>query len=168
MTNEDRGPLLVVTVLIDSSARAAAVTRSHGDAMERAMTAAGTSQVAGFELVELPIGPHAFAALRRALNMPPTTVALYDLFPISASLPAELRTIAGQFLAAEALWAMEEQDLLGGAPPGERLSLPKGWTKDPHDVRQRLVEAGATQLSEQAVVTFGEIKARWDASAPTS
>lgn len=168
MTDAEQGPRLVVTVLIDSSARAAAVTRSHGDAMVRAMEAAAGCTVAGFDLVELPIAPKAFAALRRSLQMPPTTVALYDLFPISAKLAENLRTIAGQFLAAEALWAMEEQELLKGAPPAERMDLPRGWDKNPHKIRERLVEAGATDLSEPAIMAFIEIKKRWDAATPAS
>jgi hypothetical protein len=134
--------------------------------MERAMVAAAGHGVADFELVELPIGPKAFANLRRSLAMPPTTVALYDLFPLSTKLPAELRTIAGQFLAAEALWAMELQGALGGETPRERFNLPRGWSKDPHDIRQKLVDAGATSLSEPAILAFRDIKEKWDQSAP--
>ena len=83
-------------------------------------------------------------------------------------LPSELRTIAGQFLAAEALWAMEEQGFLGGETPNERFSLPRGWSKDPKEIRQKLVEAGATALTEPAVLAFRDIKQKWDASAPAT
>jgi hypothetical protein len=163
----DPRPLLVVTVLLDQSARAAAITRSHGDAMERAINASAGQAIAGMELAELQIAPLAFAALRRHLAMPPTTVALYDVFPLASHLAPELRRIAGQFLAAEALWALEEQGMTDGVPPGERFDLPKGWVKDPKDIRDKLVEAGATALSAEAVQTFSRIKQAWDAHAPS-
>jgi hypothetical protein len=157
-------PLLVVTVLMDASARPAAVTRSHGDALERALSASAGHDTAGLELIELPIAPKAFAALRRNLTMPPTTVAVYDIFPLSAQVAPELRKVAGQFLAAEALWAMEEQNLLDGVPPNEKLDLPAGWDKDPKAVRGKLVEAGASTLTDAAIQTFAKIKAKWDAT----
>ncbi|MEM9194931.1 MAG: hypothetical protein AAGF12_37475 [Myxococcota bacterium] len=159
-------PLLVVTVLLDSSARSAAITRSHGDAMERALNASVGHETAGMDLAELPIAKNAFANLRRSLTMPPDTVALYDIFPLNAALPAEVQKLAGQFLAAEALWALEEQGLLGGVPPNERFDLPKGWSKDPKDIRAKLVEAGANQLSEEAIRTFQAIKQKWDGAQP--
>ena len=40
------------------------------------------------------------------------TVTVYDLFPLSALLDPRYRTVAGQFLAAEALWTLEEQGML--------------------------------------------------------
>ena len=110
----DPRPLLVVTVLLDQAARPALVTQSHGDAMERAIGAAASHEIAGLELAELPIATLAFAALRRSLTMPPSTVALYDIFPLASGLPAAVRTVAGQFLAAEALWTLEEQGMLSG------------------------------------------------------
>jgi hypothetical protein len=167
MPDTDPGPLLVVTVLLDASARPAAITRSHGDAMERALIATAGQPTAGLELAELAIAPKAFAHLKRGLAMPPGTVALYDIFPLAPSVPAPIRTIAGQFLAAEALWALEEQGLLGGVPPAERFDLPKGWTKDPTDIRKRLIEAGTSALSNQAVESYLSIKTRWDSRAPS-
>lgn len=164
MGQTDPRPLLVVTVLMDSSARPAAITRSHGDAMERAMKATAGRQIAGIEIAELPIAPKAFAALRRNLALGEDTVALYDIFPLAAELAPGLRTIAGQFLAAEALWALEEGGMLSGVPPQEKLDLPKGWKKDPHDIRQRLVDAGASALSAEAASTYNEIKKVWDAA----
>jgi hypothetical protein len=163
MTEKDPRPLLVVTVLLDQSARPAAVTRSHGDAMERAITATAGQDIAGLELAELPIAPLAFSALKKHLAMPSDTVALYDLFPLASHLGPEVRRIAGQFLAAEALWALEEQGMTDGVPPAERFDLPRGWSKDPHAIRDKLVELGATDLSEQAIRTFAAIKSAWDA-----
>ena len=78
---------------------------------------------------------------------------------------ARHRQIAGQFLAAEALWALEEQGMLDGIPAGEKLDLPKGWSKDPKEIRQKLVDAGAHNLGEAAIATYREIKSAWDATA---
>ncbi len=166
MADTDPGPLLVVTVLMDQAARPAVLTQSHGDAMERAISASSGHGIAGLELAELPIASKAFANLRRGLVMPPSTVALYDIFPLAPTLPADIKTVAGQFLAAEALWALEEQGMLGGVPPQEHFSLPKGWTKDPKDIRERLIAAGANALTPAAVGTFQKIKTAWDAAAP--
>lgn len=164
MTTDDPGPLLVVTVLVDGSARPAAITRSHADAVERAMVAAGGHEHAGIEIAELPIAPKAFAALRKNLGLGEDTVALYDIFPLGPGLAPNLRTVAGQFLAAEALWALEEQGMLSGIPPQEKLDLPDGWSKDPKEIRRRLVDAGATALSERGAATYDAIKRKWDAA----
>lgn len=166
MTEKDPRPFLIVTVLLDPSARAAAITRSHGDAVDRAMTAAEGEEIAGLDIAELNISPMAFSYLRKNLGMPPGTCALYDVFPLASHLEKEHRTIAGQFLAAEALWALEEQGLTNGAPAVERFSLPEGWTKDPKEIRNKLVEHGALDLTQDAVTTFANVKGRWDASAP--
>lgn len=162
MAEEDPRPLLVITVLLDKQARPALVTQSHGDAVERAMIAAQGVDLAGIELAELPIAPKAFAHLRRGLALPPNKVALYDIFPLSPGLDPELRAIAGQFLAAEALWALEEQGFLKGTAAEEQLSLPKGFPKDPKAIRQRLVDAGDNNLTESAVVAFQTVKQAWD------
>lgn len=162
MSDQQSAPFLVVTVLQDSSARSAAITRSLGDAVERAMVASSGKNIAGVEVAELPIHPKAFAGLRKKLNIPEEQVAIYDVFPMGASVPPELRKIAGQFLAAEALWQLEEQGMLDGVPPGEKLDLPKGWSKDPKEIRQKLVDAGAHNLSDAAVHTYREIKSAWD------
>lgn len=128
------------------------------------MKATAGREIAGIEIAELTIAPKAFAALRRSLALPEDTVALYDIFPLSAALSPDLRTIAGQFLAAEALWALEEGGMLSGVPPQEKLDLPAGWSKDPHSIRQRLVDAGASALSPQAAGTYNAVKQVWDAS----
>jgi hypothetical protein len=168
MTEKDPRPYLVVTVLLDPSARAAAITRSHGDAMERALTATAGADIAGLDIAELNISPKAFSHLRKNLSMPPGTIALYDLFPLASHLAPEHRKIAGQFLAAEALWALEEQGLTNGAPAVERFTLPDGWSKDPKEIRNKLVEVGALDLSATAIQTFAEAKKRWDeTSSPT-
>src|ERR1700712_2359803 len=49
------GPFLVLTAICDASARPAAVTLGHGDAMERALNAANGHETIGIDLVELPI-----------------------------------------------------------------------------------------------------------------
>lgn len=167
MTEKDPRPYLVVTVLLDPSARAAAITRSHGDAMERAIAATEEANIAGLDLAELNISPKAFSYLRKNLAMPPGTIALYDLFPLASHLEPDHRKIAGQFLAAEALWALEEQGYTSGAPAVERFTLPDGWSKDPKEIRNKLVEVGALDLTSAAIQTFAESKKRWDASSPT-
>lgn len=163
MTEERDGrPYLVLTVLLDSSARPAAVSRSHGDAYERSLKATEGHDIAGIELVELPIAAPVFKALRTPLAVPEDTVGLYDVFPLASHLKPEYRKIAAQFLAAEALWTMEEQGLLGGVPVNVKLDVPKGWDNDPKHVHQRLVDAGALDLSEAGIETYKAVKAAWD------
>src|SRR5690606_14925053 len=82
MTDRASLPYLVLTVLLDSTARPAAVTRSHGDALERAMLASHGLDIAGMDLVELPIAKPAFEALKRHLKVPRDAVGIYDLFPL--------------------------------------------------------------------------------------
>lgn len=165
MTSErDERPFIVLTAILDGSARPAAVTISHGDAMERAIHATAGQQIAGMDIVELPIPPPAFSALREHAARSADAVAVYDLFPLAAKLPAEVRSVAGQFLAAEVLWAMEEQGLLKGVPLNLKLELPDGWDRAPKAVHERLVAAGALDLSSQAIETFKHIKSSWDAS----
>ena len=115
--------------------------------------------------VELPIGPAPFGALRKALGLDEEVVGLYDVFPLAAHLDEAVRKVAGQFLAAEAVWALEEQGQLGGVPLNVRLDLPKGWDRDPKKVHEKLVEAGALDLSEDAIETFKRVKSAWDQSA---
>ena len=161
----DVRPFILVTVLLDAGARPAAVTRSHGDAMERAYIASSAEKTAGLDLVELPITPAAFAALRKALGLPDAVVGLYDVFPLAAHLSPAVRRVAGQFLAAEAVWTLEEQGQLGGVPLNARLDLPKGWSNNPKEVHQKLVGAGALDLSADAIDAFKRIKSAWDASS---
>ncbi|MCA9531285.1 MAG: hypothetical protein KC543_14245 [Myxococcales bacterium] len=165
MTTPDPRPFLVVTVLLDYGARPASVTRSHGDALDRAMRASDGRDIAGLDLIELPIAGPAFQALRRVLSLDSETVGLYDVFPLASHLDAPLRKIAGQFLAAEALWTLEEQGQLGGVPINVKLEYPKGWSHDPKAVHGKLVEAGALDLSPAGIETFKVVKAAWDASA---
>jgi hypothetical protein len=160
------GPFLVLTAICDASARAAAITIGHGDAMERALNAAGSHPIEGIDLVELPIAPAAFAALRKHLGISESTVTVYDLFPLSAKLQERYRKIAGQFLAAEALWTLEEQGLLSGVPFTVNFELPRGWDKDPKKLHARLVEEHALELGEQAVHVFKDIKTAWNTSTP--
>jgi hypothetical protein len=165
MTDERDGrPYLVLTVLLDSSARPAAVSRSHGDAYERSLKAAAGHDIAGIELVELPIAAPVFKALRTPLAVPADTVGLYDVFPLASHLKPEYRKIAAQFLAAEALWTLEEQGLLGGVPVNVKLDVPQGWDNDPKHVHERLVNAGALDLSEAGIETYKAIKTAWDRS----
>ncbi|MBW2547151.1 MAG: hypothetical protein JRE82_07910 [Deltaproteobacteria bacterium] len=140
----DPRPYLVITVLLDSSARPAEVSRSHGDAYERSLNASQGK------------------ALRQPLAVPGDAVGLYDVFPLASHLKPEFRKIAGQFLAAEALWTLEEQGLLGGVPVNVKLEVPKGWQTDPKDIHQHLVSEGALDLTESGIETYKAIKTAWD------
>lgn len=164
MRNSDR-PFLILTAICDASARPAAITIGHGDAMERALTAAKGQDTEGIDIVELPISPAAFAALRRHVLISDDRVTVYDLFPLSAALDPRYRAIAGQFLAAEALWALEEQGLLSGVPFTVQFDTPRGWDKDPKKLHERLVSEKALDLSEHAIDTFKLVKSSWDGSA---
>lgn len=164
MSNSER-PFLILTAICDASARPAAVTVGHGDAMERAYIAADGQDTEGIDLVELPIAPAAFAALRRHLQIRDDRVTVYDLFPLSARLNARFRGIAGQFLAAEALWALEEQGLLSGVPFTVQFDVPAGWDKDPKKLHERLVAEGALDLGANAIETFKRVKGTWDSSS---
>ena len=164
MTDKDPRPYLVVTVLLDQGARPATLTRSHGDAMERALMAAHGRDIAGVDLVELPIPTPTFGAIRKQLGRPKGTVGLYDVFPLAAHLEPEVRKTAGQFLAAEALWALEEAGQLGGVPLNVRLDLPDGWEREPKKIHERLVDEGALDLSPEAVESYRAIKDAWHAA----
>jgi hypothetical protein len=164
MPNTER-PFLILTAICDASARPAAITLGHGDAMERALRSAEGQATDGLDLVELPIAPAAFAALRKYLQFEDGRVTVYDLFPLSASLDARYRAIAGQFLAAEALWALEEQGMLSGVPFTVQFDVPRGWDKDPKKLHERLVAEKALDLSDSAVETFKRVKGAWDRSA---
>ncbi len=160
----DPRPYLVITVLLDSSARPADVSRSHGDAYERSLHATQGHDIAGLELVELPIAAPVFKALRQPLAVPGDAVGLYDVFPLASHLKPEYRKIAGQFLAAEALWTMEEQGLLGGVPVNVKLEVPHGWKPDPKQIHQHLVGEGALDLSASGIETYKAIKTAWDST----
>jgi len=168
MPASDPRPFLVLTAILDSSARPAAITRSHGDALERAIQASSGHDVAGLDVVELQVAPASFAGLRKHLNFAADTVAVYDMFPLSSQLGAEVRKVAGQFLAAEILWALDEQGLLSGVPLSLRLDLPRGWSKDPKDVHARLVQSGALDLTPQGIETFKAVKTAFEATRPAA
>lgn len=163
MTEQDPRPFLLLTVVLDAGARPAAQTMGHGAALERAMKASAGNEIAGLDLIELPVQPAAFAALRRHLHLPDDQVGLYDVFPVASHLDKEVRKVAGQFLAADALWTLESQGLLGGVPLNVKLELPKGWGRDPKAVHTRLVEAGAVELTPAGIETFLAVKTAWDA-----
>ncbi len=164
MTERDPRPFLIVTALFDANARPANLTMSHGDALERAIGASASADVAGLDLVELPVGSRAFAALRKQLGVKGQTVGLYDVFPLAAHIDGEVRIVAGQFLAAEAVWALEEQGVLKDVDV--RMDLPAGWNiKNPKEIQARLMESGALELSESAIETYRQVKAAWDQSA---
>jgi hypothetical protein len=159
---------IVVTAIHDQTARPASLTLSHGDAMERAAIATSSIAtrgrgIAGLDIVELPIPPKAFAALRETVGHSPETVAVYDLFPLAQHLDESTRRVAGQFLAAELLWALEEQGHLKGVPLNLKLDVPSGWERAPKWVHEKLVSAGALDLGESAIEDFKAIKSAWDA-----
>ena len=127
------------------------------------MKASQGKDIAGFDIVELPILPKAFAGLKAHLKRDEGTVGVYDVFPLAPHLDADVRRIAGQFLAAEALWTLEEQGLLGGVPLNVRLDIPKDWDRNPKAVHAKLIDARALDLSPDAIETFNQVKATWEA-----
>lgn len=159
----DTRPFIVLTALVDSNARAAAVTMSHGDAYERAQAATKDRAIAGLDIVEIQVQPRAFLALREHAQKSGDAVAVYDLFPLAAHLDGATRKVAGQFLAAEILWALEEQGTLAGVPLNLRLDVPRAWgDRSPKAVHEKLMESGALDLTEQAIDDFKAIKGSWD------
>lgn len=158
-------PFLVLTAILDASARPAAITRNHGDAMERAYKALGKANVSGLDLVELPIAGPSFQALRKHFQFGDDIVAIYDIFPIAAQLDAASRKVAGQFLAADILWTLDGQGLLPGIPLNVKLDLPKDWDKDPKAVHERLMQAGALDINADGIETYKNVKAAWEASS---
>lgn len=164
MAAADTRPFLVITIVHDEHARPAALTQALGDAYERALRASAGKAIAGLEPVELPIRTKEFAALRRALQLPGDEIALYDLFPLASHLDGQSRRVAGQLLAADALWTLESQGLLGGVPLNVHIAAPRGWDPDPKQLHTRLMQAGALDIAPEGIATFNEIKAAWDRS----
>lgn len=159
----DPRPFIVLTALVDSNARAAAVTMSHGDAYEKALVATKGMEVAGLDIVEIQVQPRAFLALRDHAQKSGESVAVYDLFPLASHLDQPTRRVAGQFLAAEILWALEEQGTLAGVPLNLRLDVPRSWgDRSPKAVHEKLLESGALDLTEKAIDDFKTIKSAWD------
>ena len=76
MEDSAKPPFLAIAVVLDAGARAAAVTRSHADAYERATLAANGSDVSGVDLIELTINPTSFLALRKIFQLGEDTVGL--------------------------------------------------------------------------------------------
>lgn len=166
----DTRPFIVLTAIMDASARAAAVTLSHGDAWERAQKAAEGLPLAGLELVEVPpIAAPAFAAMRKQLGLPVNTVGVYDVFPLANHLSADVRRLAGQFLGSEALWMLSEQGLLGPIPfRPPPLDIPKDWDRDPKKVHDRLVEEGALNLTADGIQAYKQLRDAWEAMRPAT
>lgn len=157
----DKGPFIVITAVLDAEARPASVTRSHGEAFERALAATKGHTIANLDLVELPIDKTAHAALRKHLGLPDDQAGVYDVFPLSPTLAPNVRRAAAQFLAAETLWTLDAQGAFGANALSVKLDLPAGWDKDPKAIHQKLVESGALELSDSAVETYRAIKERW-------
>lgn len=161
--SESGRPFIILTAICDASARPAAVTVGHGDAMERALRATEGQDTLGLDLIELPIAPAAFAALRKHLQLGADIVTAYDIFPLAGELKEQYRAVAGQFLAAEALWTLEEQGLLSGVPFTIQFDVPSGWDKEPKKLHERLVAEKALALDANAIETFKAVKAAWEA-----
>jgi len=159
------GPFIVLTSVLDAEARPASITRAHGEAFERLLQATAAHAIAGVDLVELPIDHAAHVALRKHLGLSDAHAGVYDVFPLSPSLDAGVRRAAGQFLAAEMLWNLDAQGIFGKQAISIKLDLPSGWDKDPKAVHQKLIEAGALELSPEAVETYLSIKSAWGASS---
>ena len=119
--------------------------------------------VAGIDLVELPLPTQTFAALRKHLGRAKDAVGLYDVFPLVSHLTPAVRCTAGQFLAAEALWALDAAGQLGGVPLNVKLDLPKGWEREPKKIHERLMSEGALELTPEAIQTYRSVKEAWDA-----
>jgi hypothetical protein len=125
------------------------------------LRATSTHPIAGVDLVELPIDHAAHVALRKHLGLDDEHAGVYDVFPLSPQLDASVRKAAGQFLAAEALWNLDAENVFGKQALSVKLDLPAGWDKDPKAVHQKLIEAGALELSSEAVETYKAIKSAW-------
>lgn len=157
-------PFIVLTSVLDAEARPASITRAHGEAFERLLPATQGHAVAGVDLVELPIDHAAHVAMRKHLGLSDDHAGVYDVFPLSPALNPSVRRAAAQFLAAEMLWNLDAQGVFGKQTLSVKLDLPAGWDKDPQAVHQKLVEAGALELTPEAVETYKAIKSAWSAA----
>jgi hypothetical protein len=162
--NKRTAPFIVLTSVLDAEARPASVTRAHGEAFERLLPATSKHDIAGVDLVELPIHHAAHLALRKHLGLGEDQAGIYDVFPLSPTLDPAVRKAAAQFLAAEALWNLDAQGIFGRQVLSVKLDLPKGWDKDPKAVHQKLIEAGALELTPEAVETYKAIKSAFSGS----
>ena len=154
----------MITAVLDAEARPASITRSHGAAFERAISATKGHSIANLDLIELPIDKAAHAALRKHLGLPEDQAGVYDVFPLAPTLAPNVRKAAAQFLAAESLWTLDAQGVFGPNALSVKLELPAGWDKDPKAVHEKLVESGALELSDAAVDTYRAIKSAWSSA----
>ena len=161
----EKGPFIVITSVLDADARPASITRSHGAAFERALSATKGHSIENLDLVELLIDKAAHAALRKHLGLPDDQAGVYDVFPLAPTLAPNVRRAAAQFLAAESLWTLDAQGVFGEGALSVKLDLPAGWDKDPKAIHQKLVESGALELSDSAVETYRAIKSAWSNGA---
>ncbi len=155
-------PFLVLTAILDETARAAKITSSHGEALEKAIAATSGKAIAGLDVVDLPVPTASFQTLRRHLGFSEQTVAVYDLFPLSPTVRPDVRKVAGQLLAAEILWALDEQGLLSGISLNVKLDVPSGWEREPKALHERLVREGALELAPESIALYKDVKAAWD------
>jgi len=162
MAHDSDLPFVVLSAIQDGSAKAADLTRQHAEAYEHAIEAIKGKAIAGLDLAELAVAPQSFAALRKQLRLPDDIVAVYDLFGVSDKVNANLRKVAGQYLAAQILWTLDKQNLLASVPLSLKLDLPKGWPTSPDAVGSKLKDAGVLGLSEQSADVFKSIKDDWD------
>lgn len=165
MSHQDQSPVILLTAIHHATAKAAELTQQHAEAYERASAALDGNTNGGIDLVELPIAPAAFEAMRKGMRLSEDTVALYDIFAISAKSKASIRPIAGQYLAAQILWSLEAQGLLSGVPVSIKFDLPQGWEQDKNKIKGRLEKHGAFLLDETEAGIFKTIKANWDRSS---
>lgn len=163
--SKQTGPFIVLTAVLDAEARPASITRAHGEAFERLLQATNTHPIAGVDLVELPIDHAAHTVMRKHLGLSDEHAGVYDVFPLSPTLSPPVRKAAAQFLAAEMLWNLDAQNVFGKQALSVKLDLPRDWDKDPKAVHQKLIEAGALELSPEAVETYKAIKAAWSESS---
>jgi hypothetical protein len=161
---KEKGPFIVITSVLDADARPASITRSHGAAFERALSATKGHSIENLDLVELLIDKAAHAALRKHLGLPDDQAGVYDVFPLAPTLAPNVRRAAAQFLAAESLWTLDAQGVFGGDAISVKLDLPAGWDKDPKAIHEKLVESGALELSDDAVETYRAIKTAWSSA----
>lgn len=158
------GPRLVLTALHDVSTRPAALTESHGAAMSKLFAAAKGHKHDGIHIVEMSVPAPVFVAARKAMQKPRETVALYDLFPFPSKLDGAVRDVAARFLATESLWSLAEEGKLGEFALDVRIPTPRGWDRDPKKIQERLVEAGALDLTEEEIATYQAVRAAFDAT----
>ncbi len=162
MTSVDRASSwITLTAVLSASARPAAVTRSHGDALEQLMPLIGSDPYAGIDIVELPIAPQTFNPLREFLQKPAHSVALYDVFAVPANVSGTVRKIAAQYLAAESLKTLEAQGVLGGVPLSIHLDVPSDWQADMEKIGERLRGKGALAVHDAPDSFIKPLRAQW-------